>query len=194
MNDETLKLIGRNHTSQDLIDAYKLARNMGFGNINMDVIVGLPGENIHIFEDTLKQILEMNPESMTVHTMAIKRASRLKEERAGYQLIAEAEAVEMINMAHKYANLMNMHPYYLYRQKNMLGNLENIGYSKPGCESTYNVQIMEEKQSIIAAGAGAITKVVYPEENRIERAFNVKGVEEYITRIDEMIYRKKLLF
>ena len=194
MNDETLKLIGRNHTSQDLIDAYKLARNMGFGNINMDVIVGLPGENIHIFEDTLKQILEMNPESMTVHTMAIKRASRLKEERAGYQLIAEPEAVEMINMAHKYANLMNMHPYYLYRQKNMLGNLENIGYSKPGCESTYNVQIMEEKQSIIAAGAGAITKVVYPEENRIERAFNVKGVEEYITRIDEMIYRKKLLF
>ncbi|NJD02474.1 MAG: coproporphyrinogen dehydrogenase HemZ [Ruminiclostridium sp.] len=194
MNDETLKLIGRNHTSKDLTDAYRLARNMGFNNINMDVIVGLPGENVRMFEDTLKKIREMDPESMTVHTLALKRASRLKAERAEYSLVSELEAVEMINMARGYADLMGMHPYYLYRQKNMLGDLENTGYCKPGCESIYNVQIMEEKQSVIAAGAGAITKVVYPEENRIERAFNVKGVEEYIARIDEMIYRKKRLF
>ncbi len=194
MNDDTLRRIGRNHTSRDLVNAYELARTMGFGNINMDVIVGLPGEDIRIFEETLKRVRELSPESMTVHTMAVKRASRLKEEIAGYQLASEAEAAGMIGLAREYADLMGMHPYYLYRQKNMLGNFENIGYCKPGSESTYNVQIMEEKQSILAAGAGAISKVVYLAENRIERAFNVKGVEEYIDRIDEMIYRKKILF
>ncbi len=194
MNDETLGLIGRNHTAEELAAAYRLARKMGFCNINMDVIVGLPGEDVRMFENTMKHLCEMDPESITVHTMALKRASRLNAERDEYSLISEPEAVEMVNMARGYARRMGMHPYYLYRQKNMLGNLENIGYCTPGHESIYNIQIMEEKQSIIAAGAGAITKVVYPEENRIERAFNVKGVEEYIARIDEMIYRKKMLF
>ena len=194
MNNVTLELIGRSHTGEDLVEAYNLARQMGFDNINMDVIVGLPGEGRDMFEETLRQICDMKPESLTVHTMAVKRASRLKAESVEYSLIPEYEAAEMINVSQVYASLMNMHPYYLYRQKNMLGNLENIGYCKPGFESTYNVQIMEERQSILAAGAGAITKVVYPGENRNERAFNVKGVEEYIERIDEMIYRKKLLF
>lgn len=193
MNDETLKLIGRHHSSRDLVHAYGLARGMGFDNINMDVIIGLPGESVDDFEYTLKKICDMKPDSLTVHTMAIKRASRLNEERDTYSLATEKEASAMIELAGKYAGLMGLHPYYLYRQKNMLGNLENIGYCRPGSESIYNVQIMEEKQTIIAAGAGAITKVVYPGENRIERAFNVKSVEEYVSRIEEMVSRKKVL-
>lgn len=193
MSNETLKLIGRGHTREELICAYELARDMGFKNINMDVIIGLPGEDAGVLENTLEELRRLDPESMTVHTMALKRASRLKTEKTRYPLISENEAVKMIDKARRFAGLMGMHPYYLYRQKNMLGNLENVGYCKPGCESIYNVQIMEEKQTIIAAGAGAVTKVVYPDENRIERAFNVKGVEEYIARIDEMIDRKKAL-
>ncbi len=193
MNDGTLKLIGRNHTGQELVDAYRLARKMGFDNINMDVIVGLPGENPGIFEDTLKQLQILDPESMTVHTMALKRASRLKTEGMDYSLVPQEQAEAMVGLAYEYTALMGMHPYYLYRQKNMLGNLENVGYCKPGFESIYNVQIMEEKQTIFAAGAGAVTKVVYPGEDRIERAFNVKNVEEYILRINEMIGRKKAL-
>lgn len=194
MNNETLNLIGRNHTSQDIINAFKLARRMGFDNINTDIIMGLPGENAVMFENTLRAISELSPESLTVHSLAIKRASRLKEERGNFDLASGIEANTMIDLAQKYAESMGMHPYYLYRQKNMLGNLENTGYCKPGFESIYNIQIMEERQSIIALGAGAITKVVYHGENRIERAFNVKSVEEYVGRVQEMIERKRELF
>lgn len=193
MWDETLKAIGRRHTAKDIIEAFRLAREMGFDNINMDVIIGLPGENISMFKRTLEQIGELGPESLTVHTMAVKRASRLNEVKDRYVLLDAGEASDMIELAGEHAKLMGMHPYYLYRQKNMVGNLENIGYCKPGMESIYNIQIMEERQTIIALGAGAITKVVYPEENRIERAFNVKNVEEYIRRTDEMVERKKAL-
>jgi coproporphyrinogen dehydrogenase HemZ len=193
MNNETLRLIGRCHNSEDIVNAFNLARKLGFDNINMDVIVGLPRENIAMFENTMSQIEKLSPESLTVHSMAIKRASRLNENREKFELLNSDEANKMIETAQKYAAKMGMHPYYLYRQKNTTGNLENIGYCKQYCESVYNVQIMEEKQSIFAFGAGAITKIVYPEENRIERAFNVKGVEEYISRVEEMIERKKVL-
>lgn len=193
MNDETLRLIGRCHTSADIINAFKLARKTGLNNINMDVIVGLPGEDMSMFENTLREIQKLGPESLTVHTMAVKRASRLNEEKERFQLTGEAEVSLMIEAARKCAAAMGMHPYYLYRQKNMLGHLENIGYCKPGFEGIYNVQIMEERQTIIALGAGAVTKVVYPEENRIERAFNVKNVDEYISRVHEMVERKKVL-
>jgi len=193
MNDETLKAIGRCHSSEDIVNAFNLARKLGFDNINMDVIVGLPGENIAMFENTMNQIEKLSPESLTVHSMAIKRASRLNENREKFELIDADEANKMIETAHEYAVKMGMHPYYLYRQKNITGNLENVGYCKQYCESIYNIQIMEEKQSIFALGAGAITKIIYPEENRIERAFNVKSVEEYISRIEEMIERKKAL-
>ena len=191
MNDETLKLIGRCHTPEDTVRAFETAREIGFDNINMDVIIGLPGENLPMFENTLERISEMAPESLTVHTLAVKRASKLNEDRTDYSLIAGEEASLMVERAQEYARSKGMHPYYLYRQKNILGNLENIGYCKPDFESIYNIQIMEEKQSIIALGAGAVTKVVFPEENRIERAFNVKNVEEYIQRVDEMVERKK---
>jgi len=193
MNNRTLEIIGRSHTAEDIIEAFGLAREAGFDNINMDIIVGLPGENLSMFENTLKEIGKLNPESLTVHTMAIKRASRLNEHRSEYSFISGEEAEQMVNMAREFAGSVGMHPYYLYRQKNILGNLENIGYCKPGHESVYNIQIMEEKQTIIAIGAGAVTKVVYPADNRIERAFNVKNIEEYINRLDEMIERKKAL-
>lgn len=193
MNESTLKLIGRQHSPRDILETYELARKLGFKNINMDIIAGLPGENLEAFENTLEQIKAMKPDSLTVHTLAIKKASLLYRQTDKCSGLYEDEIVKMVDAAGHTAAGMGMNPYYLYRQKNILGNLENIGYCAPGKESVYNVQIMEEKQTIIAFGADAVTKAVFPEEDRIERAFNVKGVEEYIARIDEMIERKKSL-
>lgn len=191
MKDETLVRIGRSHTSGDIIEAFNLARELGFDNINMDVIAGLPGEDINDFMYTLDEIKKLAPESITVHTMSVKRASRLNDEKNSYDLTDEDEVTKMVDSAYEFIKDIGLKPYYLYRQKNILGNLENIGYSKPGAESIYNIQIMEERQTIIALGAGATTKLVYPKEDRIERVFNVKSVEEYISRIDEMIGRKE---
>ena len=191
MKDETLLRIGRSHTSLDIIEAFKLARKLKFDNINMDVIAGLPGEKFEDFLYTLHEIEKLCPENITVHTMSIKRASRLKDEKDHYKLTDASEVAQMVDAAYEFITGMGLLPYYLYRQKNILGNLENIGYARPGTESIYNVQIMEERQTIFALGAGATTKIVYPKENRIERIFNVKSVEEYITRIDEMIQRKE---
>ena len=136
----------------------------------------------------------MGPESMTVHSLAVKRASRLNQNLEMYPPASFKEVNRMIGMAWKQATDMGMEPYYLYRQKNMAGNLENVGYAKPGKECLYNILIMEEKQTIIALGAGGSTKIVYPEENRIERVENVKSVKDYIERIDEMIARKERKF
>ena len=190
MNDNTLRIIGRNHTADDIICAFKLAREIGFNNINMDVIAGLPGEDLDMFKRTLSQIEALSPENVTVHTMSVKRASKLNEQKDKYDFTEGQKVMEMTAEAQKYVSVMGLYPYYLYRQKNMLGNLENIGYSKPGFESIFNIHTMTEKQSIIAMGAGGITKVVFPQENRIERTFNVKSVEEYIARVGEMVQRK----
>ncbi len=191
MKNETLVRIGRSHTSADIIEAFELARKLGFNNINMDVIAGLPGEKLNDFLHTLEEIKKLAPESITVHTMSVKRASRLNNEKESYNLTDGVEVAKMVDSAHEFIAKIGLKPYYLYRQKNILGNLENIGYSIPGAESIYNIQIMEERQTILALGAGATTKVVYPKENRIERIFNVKSVEEYISRVDEMIKRKE---
>lgn len=193
MKDETLEIIGRKHTSQDIIDCFYMAREIGFENINMDVIAGLPHENIKDFEKTMDYIKILNPESLTIHTMAVKRASKLTENDGIINFTPNEEASLMISMASKYAKEMKMHPYYLYRQKNMAQNLENIGYSKKTFESIYNIQIMEEKQSIIALGAGGITKIVSPNNNSIKRAFNLKSVELYIENVNEMLKKKKSL-
>jgi len=193
MNASTLERIGRYHTPEEVERAFYTARELGFDNINMDVICGLPGENIKMFENTMVRIKKLKPQSLTVHTIAIKRASRLNLEMDNYSLIREYDQVaEMVETAREYASDMGMEPYYLYRQKNILGNLENVGYSLKGRECLYNIQIMEERQSIYACGAGAVTKIVFP-ENRIERVFNVKSVEEYLARIDEMNMRKEQL-
>ncbi len=194
MNDETLKVIGRAHTTQETIDAFRMAREVGFHNINMDIITGLPGEDITHVEKTLSEIFRLNPESLTVHSLAIKRAAILNREMEQYRASVKGSTDEMLQLVDKVAQEMGMNPYYLYRQKNIPGNLENIGYAKEGLESLYNILIMEEKQDIIAMGAGATTKCVYLPENRIERSENVKNVDHYIERIEEMIDRKRELF
>ncbi|CEK35987.1 coproporphyrinogen III oxidase,Oxygen-independent coproporphyrinogen-III oxidase 2,coproporphyrinogen III oxidase,Putative heme iron utilization protein,coproporphyrinogen dehydrogenase HemZ,Radical SAM superfamily [[Clostridium] sordellii] len=190
MNDETLVKIGRDHNVNDIVDCFKLARGLGFDNINMDIILGLVDENLDMVRNTLEKIKELNPESLTVHTLAIKRASTLKENLDKYELTRYEEMIKMIELSMEYAKDMGLNPYYMYRQKHMLGNLENIGYAKEGFECIYNIQIMEEKQSNLAVGAGAISKYVYVDEDRIERTDNVKNVELYIERIEEMIERK----
>lgn len=191
MNNETLVKIGRDHNVDDIVRCFNMARDLGFNNINMDIILGLVDENVEMVRNTLERIKELSPESLTVHTLAIKRASNLKENLDKYELTRYEEMVSMINLSMEYAKSMGLNPYYMYRQKHMLGNLENIGYAKEGFECIYNIQIMEEKQSNLAVGAGAISKYVYVDEDRIERTDNVKNVEIYIDRVDEMIERKE---
>ena len=206
MKQATLDLIGRRHTVEDVKEKFLLARELGFDNINMDLIAGLPGEHPEEMEDTLRQIKELAPDSLTVHALAMKHGSRLTRERAAsaekqnYKQMAR-ELEEMIDMARKAAGEMGLYPYYLYRQKNIAGNFENVGYAKVDKAGIYNILIMEEKQSIVAAGAGASTKVVLPYEipapgskngrmTNLIRIENVRDVGEYISRIDEMIERK----
>ena len=199
MKQETLDLIGRHHTVQQTIDSFYLARELGFDNINMDLIVGLPGESLSDVADTMEVIRKLSPDNLTVHSLAIKRAARLNIQRERYQDFEIVNTADHIALTSKVAEEMGLFPYYLYRQKNMAGNFENVGYAAPGKAGVYNVLIMEEKQSIVACGAGASTKRVWVQPNpdgthRIERAENVKDVAQYIARIDEMIERKSRLF
>ena len=191
MNQKTLDLIGRKHSVEQIKEVYTIAREIGFDIINMDMILGLPQESVKDVEYSMKEMEKLHPENLTVHTLAVKRASRLKENFDLYTLTNAEELQKMIAIAAEYAQKMDMKPYYMYRQKNMVGNFENVGYCIKGKECIYNVQIMEEKHNVFAAGAGASTKTVDIAQNKVERIFNVKSVEDYITRIDEMIDRKK---
>ncbi|WP_455436709.1 coproporphyrinogen dehydrogenase HemZ [Hungatella hathewayi] len=194
MKQETLDLIGRRHTVDLVKEKYRLAREMGFDNINMDLIIGLPEEDLEDVRRTMEEIKALDPDSITVHSLAIKRAARLNMFKEKYGDLKITNTQEMIDLTAAYAREMGQEPYYLYRQKNMAGNFENVGYSRPGKACIYNILIMEEKQTIAACGAGTTTKVVFPRENRLERVENVKDVEQYISRIDEMLERKgKLL-
>ena len=170
-----------------------ISLSLGFDNINMDLIVGLPGEDKEKVAHTLEKVEALNPDSLTVHSLALKRATRLNLFKDKYQEISFENSAEIMKMTMDSAHRMEMGPYYMYRQKNMAGNFENVGYAVPGKECLYNILIMEEKQTIAACGAGTTTKVYFPAENRIERAENVKEVEQYIDRIDEMIGRKEKL-
>lgn len=190
MNDKTLKLIGRNHLEKEFLESFYLAREEGHNNINTDIILGLLEEGEEELFYTMEKLLQLSPESLTVHTLAIKRASRLKENLKDFNPNDFYTMEKMINMTSNYAKKMGMYPYYMYRQKNMLGNFENVGYCKPNLECVYNVQIMEEKQTIIALGSGASSKFYFEKNNKLERVFNVKSVEHYVDRIDEMIQRK----
>lgn len=200
MNQQTLDLIGRRHTVEQIEEAFALAGKAGIDNINMDMILGLPGENKEMVQHTLEKIKALAPESLTVHSLAIKRAAALNIWREKYLDLQMDNSDEIVSMAADYAHQMGHQPYYMYRQKNMAGNFENVGYSKPGLECIYNILIMEEKQTIIAMGAGASTKIVFQNETeggqagRIERIENVKDVTNYIQRIDEMIERKRKFF
>lgn len=192
MNDKTLKLIGRQHTVAQVEEAFRLARRCGFDNINMDLILGLPGETEEDVKRTVEAVKALQPDSLTVHSLAIKRASKLNQwiQDNGIETLHNTD--ETMRIAAQAAESMGLLPYYLYRQKNMSGNFENVGYAREGCYGIYNILIMEEKQTIMALGAGTITKRVYP-DGRIERCDNVKEVALYIEKIDEMIERKRRL-
>lgn len=188
MNDRTLEIIGRRHTVQQTTEAFALARRIGFDNINMDLIAGLPGEGYAEVEHTMRQVTALAPDSITVHSLALKRATRLNLFKDQYAPMSFVNNQEIMDMTARYAAQAGQFPYYLYRQKNMAGNFENVGYAREGAAGIYNILIMEEKQSILALGAGASTKLVDGE--RIERVENVKDIRSYIERIDEMIDRK----
>lgn len=193
MKDATLKLIGRHHTVAQIKEVYQMARELGFDNINMDLILGLPEESLADVTNTMEEIKAMAPDNVTVHSLAIKRAARLNTMKELYEDLHMENTWEMMDVTADYAKVMGLEPYYLYRQKNMAGNFENVGYALPGKAGIYNILIMEEKQTIVALGAGSTSKAVFSGQ-RIERADNVKDVEQYISRIDEMIERKQKLF
>ncbi len=193
MKQETLQIIGRRHTVEQVVDAFEMAREIGFENINMDLILGLPGETEEDVANTIKRVTELAPDSLTVHSLAIKRASRLSQWITEHGIKTLHNTDKTMEIASAGARALGMEPYYLYRQKNMSGNFENVGYAKPGKYGLYNILIMEEKQTIVALGAGSITKVVLP-DGRIERCDNVKDVSLYIEKLDEMLERKEKLF
>ncbi len=192
MNQKTLDLIGRKHTVEQTEEAFRLARSMGFDNINMDLIVGLPGEGPEEVDRTMSALERLDPDDITVHALALKRAARLALHMDEYEPISFRASDEIMECTHQTCQRLGMTPYYLYRQKNMAGNFENVGYAKPGHAGLYNILIMEEVQSILALGASGSTKVIYP-GGRIERIENVKDVRSYLDRIDEMIQRKAVL-
>lgn len=193
MKDETLRLIGRQHTVEQVREAFYQARELGFDNINMDLILGLPGEDVLDVQHTMDEIVKLEPDSLTVHSLAVKRASRLRRWIDENGMDALKNTDETMEVAAAGAKRLGMEPYYLYRQKNMSGNFENVGYAKPGKYGIYNILIMEEVQTIMALGAGSISKIVLP-GGRIERADNVKDVKLYMEKMDEMLSRKEALF
>jgi coproporphyrinogen dehydrogenase HemZ len=192
MKQETLDLIGRRHSVEQVREAFHMARELGFDNINMDLILGLPRETIDDVRFTMEEIKRLRPDSVTVHSLAVKRAARLNQLWEQYAHMSMENSDETMTAASSAARELGMYPYYLYRQKNMAGNLENVGFAAPGKEGLYNILIMEEKQSIVACGAGATTKMVTG-DGRIRRADNVKDVALYLEKVDEMIERKRRL-
>ncbi|MBP3039629.1 coproporphyrinogen III oxidase [Bacillaceae bacterium Marseille-Q3522] len=202
--EETLKAIGRHHSVQETIDKFHLARAMGMNNINMDLIIGLPGEGVNELAHSLNETEKLMPESVTIHTLSFKRASEMTKNKSKYRVAARDEAEKMMEMAKKWTRSHGYVPYYLYRQKNILGNLENIGYALPGQESIYNIMIMEEKQTIIGIGCGAASKFIDPVSKKITQFSNPKdpkfyndGFKEYtdkkIAILDELINPKNTI-
>lgn len=195
MNNKTLRMIGRNHTKEDIINTFNLARKLSFKNINMDIIIGLEDEGIDEIKNTMYEIENLKPDSITVHGLSIKRGSKLKDsgiKNEGSR--ARSEIYKMYQEAYDGCRKIGMKPYYMYRQKNMLGNMENTGYCIPTKEGIYNIEMIEDRESIIAFGADGISKLVNYETGRIDRSANVKDVKQYINRIDEMISKKVQLF
>ena len=210
MQQKTLDLIGRFHTVEQIRDTYALARRLSDEDkaaggrgflINMDLIVGLPGESIADVRDTLTQVETMAPDNLTVHSLAIKRSARLNIEWDKYESVLQAADHDIMDEVMESARRMGMEPYYLYRQKQISGNLENIGFAREGQEGIYNILIMEEQEDIVALGAGSACKKILRNadgsiaaDKKVERCENVKDVEQYIARVDEMIERKRELY
>ncbi len=192
MSDETLVKINRSHTKQDFLDVYNLAREIGFDNINVDVIVGLPDETVEDVKNTLREIVEIKPENITIHTLSYKRGSDLTKTLKLTDINDFYHIGEMLESAKNIVEESEYKPYYMYRQKNMSGqaNAENVGYSLGENYGIYNIQMMEEKQHIISCGAGVATKIIFREEDRLEKFYGLKTVEEYNSRFDEMMSKK----
>ena len=191
MKQRTLDLIGRKHSPQQIREAFALAQQAGIGIVNADLITGLPEETPEDFRDSLSEVIALGPENVTVHTLAVKKASRMIEEDPRIALRQADNVRQMLQDADRMLTEAGFEPYYMYRQKHMAGNFENVGWCRPGTASLYNIRIMEEDQTIVAMGAGAISKVYFPAENRLERVPNVSNYQIYIERIDEMIARKE---
>ncbi len=190
MNDAVLEQIGRKHTSAQTVEAFNLARALGFNNINMDLIAGLPTDTLESFENTLQEVLLLDPESVTVHSLSMKRSSNLTANGNLPEIEIGKVAEDMVNFANKTLSLKGIAPYYMYRQSKTVGNLENVGYAKKGYECLYNVYIMDETHTILACGASAVTKLRQPNGNLIERIFNFKYPYEYLNQFEEIISRK----
>ncbi|NLG04096.1 MAG: coproporphyrinogen dehydrogenase HemZ [Clostridia bacterium] len=198
MNEETLKIIGRKHTVEQVKQAFALARQTGFDNINMDLILGLPGEAAKEGDDsklrhTLDEIAALQPEGLTIHSLAIKRAAGMHEWLLAHPEVKSINTPQMMTLVEEKARAQGLVPYYLYRQKNMTGNLENVGYAKPDKIGIYNILIMEEKQTIAAVGAGTISKVVL-KDGRIERCDNIKDIKLYLEKNDEILMKKRAFY
>lgn len=191
MSDEVLENIGRRHTTEQTVDAYNLARRVGFKNINMDLIAGLPGDTYESFCDTTQQIIKLAPENVTVHSLSFKRASNLSQNGGAAEYNIGADTAKMVRFARQHLTENGILPYYMYRQSKTVGNLENVGYAKRGFEGLYNVYIMDETHTILACGASAVTKMRQPHGDYIERVFNYKYPYEYINSFDEIVARKE---
>ncbi len=191
MNDEVLKNIGRHHTAEQTVNAFSLAREAGFQNINMDLIAGLPTDSYESFKSTVSEIIKLDPESVTIHTLCMKRSANLNKSGEYPQLKMGDEASKMLDYGKTMLEAKGHNPYYMYRQSKMVGNLENVGYAKAGYEGLYNVYIMDETHTILACGASAVTKLRKYGENYIERIYNFKYPYEYISRFDEQLKRKE---
>ncbi len=193
MNDDTLKRMKRPHTSADIKNTFEIARKFDF-IINMDLILGLEGETTEMLEHTLNEVAKMYIDNLTIHTLAIKRASKLKENMDGYNFTDVETINRMVELSHKRAYEMGMHPYYMYRQKYMSGNLENVGFAKESKNCVYNIDIMEETHNLIALGAGAISKRMYYDINKHVRFANHKSISHYIDNIDAQLLKKDDFF
>ncbi len=190
MNDAVLEEIGRKHTAKQTVDAFNLARKLGFNNINMDLIAGLPTDTLESFKSTVNSVLELDPESVTVHSLSMKRSSNLSINGQLPEVEIGKIADRMVDFALAALKEKGIVPYYMYRQSKTVGNLENVGYAKKGYECLYNVYIMDETHTILACGASAVTKLREPYGNYIERIFNFKYPYEYLNRFDELMARK----
>ena len=190
MKDRTLKLIGRDHSADDIREGFRIAREAGFGVINADLIAGLPEETVDDFEASLREMTELGAENITVHTLSVKRGSRLRENDPSYFRHNVDTVSGMLDLSRDMLSSAGYRPYYIYRQKHQIGALENVGWCLPGTHSVYNIRIMEDKQTVTGLGAGAVGKVYYPDEDRLERIANVSNYKIYSERFDEMLSRK----
>ena len=190
LNDKVLENIGRRHTANQVIESFLLARECGFDNINMDLIAGLSGDDYKSFVNTVERVVSLKPESVTVHSLSMKRASNLSVSGELPEIEMGKVASDMVDFAYNYLSNNEIIPYYMYRQSKTVGNLENVGYAKAGFECLYNVYIMDETHTILACGASAVTKLREPYGDKIDRIFNFKYPYEYINRFDELMQRK----